>query len=447
MKNRRMALQVLVSVVIVLNMTLLAAVAEASATLHRPDDLFISHLGVDGLIDASPMALNTTQGFVKPMVAAGGHTVGLKTDGTAVAVGQNLRKQCDIGSWTDITQVAAGGFHTVGLKSDGTVIAVGLNHDGQCNVGNWTDIIQVAAGELHTVGIKDDGTVVAVGLDYYGQCAVGGWRDIVQVTAGWFHTVGLKLDGTVVAVGPSPDSWSDQGQCDVGKWRGITQVAAGLRHTVGLKADGTVVAVGWNDHRQCDVGRWRGITQIAAGTWQTLGIRSDGTVIAAGNNSYGECDVDGWSDIIGVAASGYTVGLKADGTVVAVGGWNSEGQLNVADWNLGVVRYALTIASTEGGSVTEPGEGAFTFDKGTVVDLVATPDTGYEFANWTGTTSIVADVEAGVTNITMHSDYSITANFEEIPLPPVSWPLIGGIIAVVVIVGLGTFFLVRRKGA
>ena len=53
--------------------------------------------------------------------------------------------QCNVGSWTDIVQVAAGGYHTVGLKSDGTVVAVGYNVDGQCNVGSWTDITQVAA--------------------------------------------------------------------------------------------------------------------------------------------------------------------------------------------------------------------------------------------------------------------------------------------------------------
>ena len=54
-------------------------------------------------------------------------------------------------------------YHTVGLKSDGTVVAVGNNIDGQLNVGSWTDIVQVAAGRYHTVGLKSDGTVVAVG--------------------------------------------------------------------------------------------------------------------------------------------------------------------------------------------------------------------------------------------------------------------------------------------
>ena len=71
--------------------------------------------------------------------------------------------------------VAAGGYRTVGLKSDGTVVAVGDYGEGQCEVSGWTDITQVAAGGEHTVGLKDDGTVVAVGNNDYGQCNVGGW--------------------------------------------------------------------------------------------------------------------------------------------------------------------------------------------------------------------------------------------------------------------------------
>ena len=49
------------------------------------------------------------------------------------------------------------------------------NSDGQCDVGTWTDIVQVAAGWLHTIGLRHDGTVVAVGYNDYGQCNVGGW--------------------------------------------------------------------------------------------------------------------------------------------------------------------------------------------------------------------------------------------------------------------------------
>jgi hypothetical protein len=76
--------------------------------------------------------------------------------------------------------------------------------------------------------------------------------------------------------------------------------------------------------------------------------------------------------------------------------------------------YSLTISSTAGGSVTTPGEGAFIYNVGSVVNLVATPDTGYRFVNWTGDVGNIANVNAASTTITMNGDYSITANFEEL---------------------------------
>ena len=74
--------------------------------------------------------------------------------------------------------IAAGPRHTLGLKSDGTVMAVGDNKYGQCNVSGWCDIVAIAAGCAHTIGLKSDGTVVAVGDNEYGQCNVRDWVDI-----------------------------------------------------------------------------------------------------------------------------------------------------------------------------------------------------------------------------------------------------------------------------
>jgi alpha-tubulin suppressor-like RCC1 family protein len=219
----------------------------------------------------------------------------------------------------DISMVVARDKYTVGLKSDGTVVAVGDNDGGQCDVGDWTDIVQVAAGCDHTVGIRSDGTVVAVGDNFYGQCDVGGWTDIVQVAAGCHHTVGLKSDGTVAIVGIV-------GGLD--DWTHIVQVAAAFGHTVGLKSDGTVVDTGYN------VSGWTDIVQVATDRYHTVGLKSDGSLVSVGNNSYGQCSFGGWTDIVQVAA-GYwhTVGLKSDGTVVAVGN-NGDGQCDVGDWTL-----------------------------------------------------------------------------------------------------------------
>ena len=54
---------------------------------------------------------------------------------------QDARQRCmeywDIAAVRD---VVSAGAHTVGLKADGTVVAVGDNEYGQCNVSDWTDI-------------------------------------------------------------------------------------------------------------------------------------------------------------------------------------------------------------------------------------------------------------------------------------------------------------------
>lgn len=42
--------------------------------------------------------------------------------------------------YKDKYTIAAGRRHTVGLKSDGTVVAVGNNEYGQCDVCGWRGI-------------------------------------------------------------------------------------------------------------------------------------------------------------------------------------------------------------------------------------------------------------------------------------------------------------------
>jgi hypothetical protein len=74
-------------------------------------------------------------------------------------------------------------------------------------------------------------------------------------------------------------------------------------------------------------------------------------------------------------------------------------------------KYSLTISSSTGGSVTSPGPGTFTYDEGTIANLVATPTSGYQFINWTGDIDTVANISAASTTIAMNGYYTITANF------------------------------------
>jgi len=273
-----------------------------------------------------------------PQVSAGQTvTAGLKSDGTVLTIiGRSTTPGINTSTWTNITQIAnVGGASVIGLKSDGTVVATGDNINGQCNVSSWTGITQVAFSSNSTFGLKSDGTVVATGNLNYGQSAVLNWTGIKQISAGFIHVVGLKYDGTVVHAGTTI-----LGLTNVSSWSNITQISAGGDHTVGLKSDGTVVAVGENDQGQCNVQAWTGITQVSAGNYHTVGLKSDGTAVAVGLNTspdyVGQCNVQTWTNLVQVSAGyDYTVGLKSDGTVVGTGS-NYWGQLNgIEQWNLG----------------------------------------------------------------------------------------------------------------
>lgn len=159
------------------------------------------------------------------------HTVGLAADGTVYITGyrsaSQLRQIADHKKdWSNIIAIAAGGGHndptdgnghTVGLRSNGTVVAVGDNTFGQCNVGSWTDIVAIAAGDSHTVGLKADGTVLVTGK-YETSMSLGDeWTNIVAIAAGTEFTLGLKDDGTVLAEG-----YNFQNQIpEAGAWKNV----------------------------------------------------------------------------------------------------------------------------------------------------------------------------------------------------------------------------------
>jgi len=111
----------------------------------------------------------------------------------------------------------------------------------------------------------------------------------------------------------------------------------------------------------------------------------------------------------------YTVdNVHASETIITVNGDYSI----MADFEiLPPVQYSLNIIGPAHGSVTTPGEGRFfIYEEGTVVNLVAKPASGYEFARWTGDVDTIANVNASSTTITMNGDYYICAHFREIPV-------------------------------
>ena len=84
------------------------------------------------------------------------------------------------------------------------------------------------------------------------------------------------------------------------------------------------------------------------------------------------------------------------------------------------IEYSLTISSSDGGEVTTPGEGSFTYEEGTAVNLVAVAEEGYQFVDWTGDVDTGEHVSAASVTIIMNRDRSVAANFAKTDSDPVT---------------------------
>jgi hypothetical protein len=72
-----------------------------------------------------------------------------------------------------------------------------------------------------------------------------------------------------------------------------------------------------------------------------------------------------------------------------------------------IPEHTLTInADPAAGGTTDPGVGSYDYDEGSLVDIDATPATGYEFDHWSGDCT-----GAGACQVTMDADMSVTAHF------------------------------------
>lgn len=306
-------------------------------------------------------------------------------------------------AWTP-AGIATGYFHTVGLKSDGTVVATGDNESGQCDVSGWTDITAVSAGGYHTVGLKSDGTVVATGYDGSGQCDVSGWTNITAVSAGRYHTVALKSDGTVVATG-----YNDDGRCDVSTWTNITSVTGGNAHTAGLRSDGIALATGSSRLHQCSVYGWRLVVYTIAASAGTNGSISP---VGPQSVNYG---ADRTFTI--TPATGYHIAdVIVDG--VSVGALGSYTFTNVTAAHTISATFAIntyTIAASAGAKGAISPSGPQSVEHGVSKTFTITPVAGYRVAG-----VVVDGVSVGAvrsytfSNVT--ANHTIAVTFEQTPV-------------------------------
>lgn len=103
-----------------------------------------------------------------------GHIVGLKKDGTVVAIGDNTYGQCDVDDWKDIVRIITGDWYTVGIRSDGRVLITGDNKNNTYYIEHKLiesidNVIDAAAGYGQTICLLSDGSIKAFGFDDFGK--------------------------------------------------------------------------------------------------------------------------------------------------------------------------------------------------------------------------------------------------------------------------------------
>ena len=238
--------------------------------------------------------------------------------------------------WTNLVTLSAGDNHSLGLRGDGSVLAVGANDSGQSTVPpGLSRVVGLAAGSAHSVALRENGRVVSWGNNDYGLTNTpSGWSSVIAIAAGARHTVALFPDGT-------PDVHTESIDSPNLRWEILAipmaavpakAIAAAANYCATLRTDGQL-AVWGADLNGLDVPppEATNITAIAAGGSHLLALRGDGRVVAWGDDTYGQATVpETVTNAVAIAAGGYhSQAILADGTVVA---WGAGASNKMDEW-------------------------------------------------------------------------------------------------------------------
>jgi hypothetical protein len=240
----------------------------------------------------------------------------------------------------------------------------------------------------------------------------------------------LSQSGTykiVIQDGDDDGPYSDQALQDAGSYK-ITLECEGAANADLVISSLSVVpnavtkpqsaTVGWT------IGNAGSAAATPAGYW--LKVRLSGDAV------YDESDsLVGQVQVMDVLAAGGTLsgtftfdsGMHAEGNYYLVAKVDTENIVNesfetnnTASVSITILssKCTVTISSSEGGLVTDPGEGTYEYDGGTSIPIAASPEAAWRFTGWTGTAvdaGKVADPSALSTTVMVDGDYTLHANF------------------------------------
>jgi uncharacterized repeat protein (TIGR02543 family) len=302
---------------------------------------------------------------------------------------------------TDIDKVAAGWYHTVGLKDDGTVVAVGLNDYGQCDVDDWILKLPSVPEETYTLTITADPGVGGAATDETGGSPYAAGAEVsIKAVA----NPGYGFVGWTAPAGAFGDETAEETTFTMPA-QGVTVTAhfdvVSLPEvpTVTTQAATGISSYSGTVNMSYTVGNFSPVeVRVACKRLTDPAWFYTTWVPRTADGTYTEL----LTGLISQTEYEFKAQLKYNGTVI-------EG--TTRQFTTETPTYNLTISSTAGGSVTAPGVGTFTYDRGTVVDLVAEAEDGYRFVNWDGDVGTIAKVNAATTTIIMQGDCEITARF------------------------------------
>jgi alpha-tubulin suppressor-like RCC1 family protein len=294
------------------------------------------------------------------------HTIGLKTNRTLWAWGQNGYGQLgdetttnrnsprEIGINSDWSAIAAGDSYTIAIKTNpaggGTLWSWGynnvdtrlglgdtINRTTPSQIGNNSDWLMVEAGDTHAIALKTNKTIWVWGVNSLGQLGLGDTNnrntptqiiigtdsDWSTVAAGYYYTIALKTTGTIWSWGTNGsgqlglgDNTQRNTPSQIGTDSNWFMIAAGKQHTLVLKTDYTIWSWGYNAFGQLGLD-----DTTQRNTPTQIGTNSDWSVIATGYS--------------------HSLGIKTNGSIWAWG-YNNKGQLGLVDYGSATNRKTPT---------------------------------------------------------------------------------------------------------